>query len=144
YAISRRRRLMVRDFAVSGAVVAVVAGGVLVLRAGDFEHFLRFLHLKGRETQTSNIETYSHHTLLAYIGYRIWRDHPVAGAGWQASTEPGTVDPVLPAAHARFPDVTPLAFPTRAHEWGVQNAYIQAAADLGVVGAVLWLAAFAI
>src|SRR5204863_815557 len=46
YAISRRRRLMVRDFAVSGAVVAVVAGGVLVLRAGDFEHFLRFLHLK--------------------------------------------------------------------------------------------------
>src|SRR6266511_1575519 len=41
YAISRRRRLGVRDIAVSGAVVAVVAGGVLTLRAGDFEHFLR-------------------------------------------------------------------------------------------------------
>src|SRR2546421_1231834 len=143
YVISKRRRLAARDFAVTGTVVAVVAGGVLVLRAGDFEHFLRFLHLKGRETQSANIQTYSHHTLLAYIGYRIWRDHPLAGAGWQASTEPETVDPVLRAARRKFPDVSPLAFPTRAHEWGVQNAYVQAAADLGLIGLVLWLAPFA-
>lgn len=142
YAVSRRRRLVLRDFAVSGLVVAVVGAGVLVLRAGDFEHFLRFLHLKGVETQTSNIETYSHHTLLAYIGYRIWRDHPVVGAGWQASNEPETVDPQLPAAHRKFPDVSPLAFPTREHEWGVQNAYVQSAADLGLVGLVLFVAPF--
>jgi len=144
YVISQRRRLAARDFAVTGTVVAVVAGGVLVLRAGDFEHFLRFLHLKGRETQSANIQTYSHHALLAYIGYRIWRDHPIAGAGWQASTEPETVDPVLPAAYKEFPDVSPLAFPTREHEWGVQNAYVQAAADLGLIGLVLWLAPFAL
>ncbi len=143
-AIVRRRPLVLRDFAVTGACVALVAAGVLTLRAGDFEHFLRFLHLKGRETQTANIETYSHHALLAYIGYRIWRDHPVVGAGWQASTEPETVDPVLPAAHREFPDVSPLAFPTRGHEWGVQNAYVQAASDLGLIGLVLWLAPFAI
>ncbi len=143
-AIARRRRLVLRDFAVSGACVALVAAGVLTLRAGDFEHFLRFLHLKGRETQATNIETYSQHTLLAYIGYRIWRDHPIAGAGWQASTEPETVDPVLPAAHRKFPDVSPLAFPTRDHEWGVQDAYVQAAADLGLIGLILWLAPFAI
>jgi O-antigen ligase len=144
YAISRRRSVELRDFAVSGAVVALVAAGVLVLRAGDFEHFLRFLHLKGKETQTSNIETYSHHTLLAYIGYRIWRDHPVVGAGWQASTEPETVDPELPAAHRKFPDVSPLAFPTREHEWGVQNAYVQSAADLGLIGLVLFVGPFAL
>jgi O-antigen ligase/polysaccharide polymerase Wzy-like membrane protein len=144
YAISRRRRVAVRDVALSGAIVLVVSAGVLVLRAGDFEHFLRFLHVKGRETQTADIQTYSHHTLLAYIGYRIWRDHPVAGAGWQASTEPETVDPQLPAAHRKFPDVSPLAFPTRVHEWGVQNAYVQAAADLGVIGLLLWLAPFAL
>jgi hypothetical protein len=126
---------------VTGAVVALVAGGVLVLRGGDFEQFLRFLHVKGREVQTTNIETYSHHTLLAYIGYRIWRDHPVVGAGWQASTDPETVDPQLPAAHQK-PPVAPLAFPTREHEWGVQNAYVQAAADLGAIGLVLWLLPF--
>jgi hypothetical protein len=144
YAISRRRPLALRDVVVSGAVVGIVAAGVLVLRAGDFENFLRFLHLKGRETQTSNIQTYSHHTLLAYIGYRIWRDHPAVGAGWQGSNDPDVVDPQLPAAHREFPDVAPLAFPTRQHEWGVQNAYIQAAADLGLIGLVLWLAPFAV
>jgi hypothetical protein len=144
YAISRRRSLALRDLAVTGAVVGVVAAGVLVLRAGDFENFLRFLHLKGKETQTANIQTYSHHTLLAYIGYRIWRDHPAVGAGWEASTDPDVVDPQLPAAHREFPDVAPLAFPTRDHEWGVQNAYVQAAADLGLIGLVLWLAPFAL
>jgi len=143
-AILRRRPLVLRDFVVTGGCVALVAAGVLTLRAGDFEQLLRFLHLKGRETQSNNIQTYSHHALLAYVGYRIWRDHPVAGAGWQSSTEPETVDPVLPAAHRKFPDVAPLAFPTRAHEWGVQNAYVQAAADLGLIGLVLWLAPFAI
>ena len=144
YAIARRRQLTLRDIVVSGVVLAVVGVGVLVLRAGDFEHFLRFLHIKGKETQTANIQTYSHHTLLAYIGYRIWRDHPVAGAGWQASNEPETVDPQLPAAHRKFPDVAPLAFPTRDHEWGIQNAYVQAAAELGLIGLVLWLAPFAV
>lgn len=142
--VARRRRLELRDVAVTTGCVVLVAAGVLTLRAGDFEHFLRFLHLKSSETQTSNIETYSHHTLLAYIGYRIWRNHPVAGAGWQASNEPATVDPVLPAAHRRFPHLAPLAFPTREHEWGIQNAYIQAAADLGLIGLVLLLAPFAI
>ena len=142
--IARRRRLELRDLTVTGGVVGLVAAGVLVLRAGDFEHFLRFLHLKAKETQSSNIETYSQHTLLAYIGYRIWRAHPVAGAGWQASTEPATVDPQLPAARHKFPNVSPLAFPTRKHEWGVQNAYVQAAADLGALGALLWLLPFAL
>ncbi len=144
YAVSRRRRLAVRDVAVSGIVVAVVAAGVLVLRAGDFESFLRFVHLKGKEAQSANIQTYSQHTLLAYIGYRIWRDHPVVGAGWQASTDPEVVDPQLPAAHKKFPHVAPLAFPSHEHEWGIQNAYVQAAADLGLIGLVLWLAPFAL
>jgi hypothetical protein len=144
YTISRGRRLELRDFVVTGGAVGLVAAGVLTLRAGDFEHFLRFLHLKGKEAQNANIETYSQHTLLAYIGYRIWRAHPVAGAGWQASTEPATVDPQLPAARRKFPNVSPLAFPTRKHEWGVQNAYVQAAADLGALGVVLWLLPFAL
>jgi hypothetical protein len=144
YATARRRRLVTHDIAVSAAVVAVVAAGVFTLRAGDFEQFLKFLHVKSEERTSVGVETYSHHTLLAYIGYRIWRDHAVAGAGWQASDEPATVDPILPAARRKFPDVSPIAFPTREHEWGVQNAYVQSAADLGLIGLTLWLAPFAL
>jgi O-antigen ligase len=141
-AIALRRRLAVRDLAVSLATIAVVAAGVTTLRAGDFEQFLKFLGVRSEQRADTGVETYSHHTLLAYVGYEIWRDHPVAGAGWQATSEADTVDPVLPAARRKFPDVSPIAFPTREHEWGVQNAYVQAAADLGAIGLVLWFAPF--
>jgi hypothetical protein len=121
-----------------------VAGGVFVLRARDFDQFLRFLGVEPKEVATrGDVQTYAQHTLLAYIGYRIWLDHPAAGAGWQASSEPQTYGPVLPAAHARFPDQPRLAFPGPGREYGVQNAYVQALADLGVVGLVVWIGVFA-
>jgi O-antigen ligase len=127
------------------ATTAIVAAGVLALRAGDFEQFFRFLGVKQEERATrQDVQTYSQHTLLAYIGYRIWLRHPLAGAGWQASGEHATYGPELPAAHRKFPDVAPLAFPAPGREYGVQNGYVQMLADLGVVGLVLWIAGFAV
>src|SRR2546421_544708 len=82
YAAWRRRRLALRDVALCGTVVAVVAAGVFTLRAGDYDQFLRFLHIRRAEhAQRVGVETYAQHTLLAYIGYRIWRAQPVVGAG---------------------------------------------------------------
>jgi hypothetical protein len=145
YAARGRGALDARAVVIVAASVLVTAVGIVTLRAGDLEQFLRFAGVKHEErSTTSNVQTYSHHTLLAYIGYRIWLRHPVAGAGWQASGEEAAYGPVLPAAHRRFPDVAPLAFPAPAHEYGVQNAYIQVLADLGVIGLLLWLAPFAI
>src|SRR4029078_9838693 len=40
----------------------------------------------------------------------------------------------------RFPEVAPGSLPSPEHPWGIQNAYVQASADLGVVGLVLLLA----
>ena len=60
--------------------------------------------------------------------------------GWQRSSRPDVFEPYLADAHRRFPDVVPLAFPSRKHEWGVQSLYIQMLADAGVVGLVLLLA----
>ncbi len=144
YAARGRDALTRRAVVLVVAATAVAAAGVLTLRAGDFEQFLRFLGAKQEERSTrSNVQTYSHHTLLAYIGYRIWLRHPIAGAGWQASGEHAAYAPELPAAHRKFPDVTPIAFPGSGREYGVQNGYVQVLADLGVVGLVLWLATFA-
>ncbi len=52
--------------------------------------------------------------MLVYIGWRIFLDHPVAGAGWQASsTEAHVYGDYLADAKREFPDAPPLAFPSR-------------------------------
>jgi O-antigen ligase len=77
--------------------------------------------------------------VLAYIGMRIWLDHPVFGVGWQGSSEPSAFVRELPAAHRRFPHVAPIAFPSAQRRYGVQVLYVQVLADLGIVGLVLFL-----
>lgn len=138
-AVAARRRLVGRRWiAAALATVILACAGVAAFRGKDVHQFLRFAGLQATQPSTSgDVQTYSQRTVLAYVGIQVWRSHPVVGAGWQATTEPATVDPVLPAARRRFPDVAPLAFPTAQHEYGVQLAYVQALADLGAVGLVL-------
>jgi hypothetical protein len=145
---SRHRMLGRRALATTLATVAVASLGVVALRGRDFDQFFRFLGVRHAQKSTSSdIQTYSQRTLLAYIGARIWLDHPIVGVGWQGSTEPSAVAPTLPAAHRRFPDVAARAFPGPGHEYGVQILYVQVLADLGLVGFVLmlgWLGAPAV
>ncbi|HXH98501.1 MAG TPA: hypothetical protein VNH40_14930, partial [Gaiellaceae bacterium] len=129
-----------RWLAVALAVALVASAAVVALRAKDFNQFLRFAGVRATHTSTTkDVQTYSERTVLAYIGLKVWLAHPVLGAGWQATLEPATVDPVLPAAHRRFPDVAAVGFPTREHEYGIQLLYVQTLSDLGIVGLVLLL-----
>jgi O-antigen ligase len=141
-----RRELAVRRTLVVAAAALVTAAGVIVIRGHDLSAFAQFLGAsKEQSTQPqSKVQTYAHRTLLVWIGYRIWRDHPLLGVGWEGSAEPGTFVRYLPAAHRRFPDEAPLAFPSAApgRRYGVQNVWVQALADLGVVGCLLWAAVF--
>ncbi|HET7743325.1 MAG TPA: O-antigen ligase family protein, partial [Gaiellaceae bacterium] len=121
------------------AVVAVVAGGVTAVRGDSLAAFMRFLGLRGGQAATG-VESYSQRTVLSYIGLKIFEDHPIVGVGWQRSSRPAVFEPHLAAARRRFPNVVPLAFPSREHPWGVQNLYIQMLADAGVVGLALLLA----
>jgi O-antigen ligase len=91
------------------------------------------------------VQTYAHRTLLAWIGWQIWKGHPLTGVGWEGSAEPANFKPYLPAAHRHFPSEPPLAFPSSApnRRYGVQNSWVQALADLGLVGFALWVAVFA-
>jgi O-Antigen ligase len=149
-AIAARRQLVrSRWVALALALALAASGAVVALRAKDFNQFLRFAGVRAtHQSTTHNVQTYSERTVLAYIGLKVWLAHPVLGAGWQATLEPATVDPVLPAAHRRFPDVAAIGFPTREHEYGIQLVYVQTLSDLGVIGLVLLLsllvAAFAL
>ena len=125
------------------AVVLAVAGGVTAVRGDALADFLRFLGVRGDEPPVG-VETYSQRTVLAYIGVRIFRDHPIVGVGWQRSARPDVFEPYVDDARRRFPDVVDLAFPAPGREWGVQNFYVQMLADAGAVGLALLLAVGAI
>jgi len=134
------REANVRRLTIAGAVIAVALLGAVGMRSTDLGRFLGFLHTE-KHKQT-NVESYAHRTVLAYIGYRIWRDHPLAGVGWEASGEPSRFLPYVPAARRKFPNEPELAFPTADRRYGVQNFYVQTLADLGVVGLLLVAAVF--
>ena len=95
----------------------------------------------GHKQKQTGVETYVQRTMLVYYGWRVFVDHPVAGAGWQASNDEYVYGPLLPRLHERFPSTPEIGFPSPAHPYGIQNAYVQVLADLGVVGGVLFLAA---
>jgi hypothetical protein len=136
--LSRRRGLAI------AAIVAVVAGGVVVLRGRDFSQFLRFVGIRAAQQSTkTNVQTYGQRTILLYLGARIFLSHPLVGVGWEGSSEYENYAPYLAAAHSRFPNQPSLAFPSPAHPWGVQDAYMQALADMGLVGFSLFVGVLA-
>lgn len=140
--------LTLRRAALVALVAVAAAAGTVTIRGADLSAFARFL---GASTSAqaaqpaTKVQTYAHRTLLVWIGYEMWIDHPLLGVGWEGSAEPANFVPYLPAAHRRFPDEAPLAFPARAPDrrYGVQNVWVQALADLGIVGCLLWVAVFA-
>ena len=137
------RRGLARRTAVVAAVVATALGslGVVVLRSGDVGQLFSFLGVRHTSAAAARtIETYPQHTLLAYIGLRIWLHHPIVGAGFEASKEYATYGRELPAAHRRFPNVSAASFPTSTRSYGIQDLYLQLLADLGVVGFALFAA----
>ena len=131
--LDRRRALAIT------AITAVVLGGVFVMRAGEINQFLRFVGIERAKVEQNGVQSYVQRTLLVYIGWRIFEDNPIGGAGWQSSSEQRVYGPYLPAAHREFPGTPELAFPSPQHPWGVQNAFVQAMSDLGIVGLITFL-----
>jgi O-antigen ligase len=129
-----------RRAAVIAVTVCVVLAGVLAIRSANIAEFLE-------DEPAGSVETFSHRGVLAYIGIREFAGHPLLGVGWQASLDEAGYGPYLDDARRRYPDQPERVFPSRAEPWGVQNAYLQALADMGAVGglalAALIVAAFA-
>jgi O-antigen ligase len=145
-ALAVLRRREPRRLLVPVLAGVVVAGGAVAIRGSDLDAFARFLGASpgAHQARAAKVQTYAHRTLLVWLGYQIWQDSPVVGVGWEGSAEPANFMPHIAAAHRRFPDESPLAFPTPAPDrrYGVQNSWVQALADLGVLGFAAWVAVF--
>jgi hypothetical protein len=144
--VGRARGLVTARAAVLAASCAVAAGGgVLLMRSGNIAQSIRAAGIGSKPKPQRDVASYAHRSLLAYIGIRMFADHPAAGVGWQGSEDFENYAPYLADAHRRFPDEPQVAFPSTAHAWGVQNAYLQTLTDLGLIGfaalALLFVAA---
>ena len=141
FVAARRGDLTARRLAAVAAVVGATLVTVVGVRGGDLSQFARFAGLLPEErTTVEDVQTYSHRTLLVYLGWQVFLDHPVAGAGWHASDEFAALEPHLPAARREFPDLAEQAFPTPAQPYGVQNGWVQSLSDLGTIGFLLFAA----
>jgi len=141
--ISYRARIAtMRRIAAVAAVLLVVGGGVAFLRGGDISSYLSFLGVQPTpKSAKSNVQTGVQRTMLSYIGLRIWEAHPWFGVGFERSGN--RYQPYLAAAKRKFPNEPPLAFPSKVHEWGIQDFWLQLLADTGIVGFVLGVGTFA-
>ena len=139
YVAHRRHALARRAAAILVTAALLVTLGTAAMRGSALRDFASFLGLTRNPTPGA-VESYSQRTVLGYIGLRIFLTEPVTGVGYQGSSDEFAYGPQLAAARHRFPDQPADAFPSPAHPWGVQNLYVQALADLGVIGvAVLGL-----
>lgn len=130
-----------RRLGVIAAILAATAVGIVAIRSSAVADGLKFLGVKqGSGGASTQIQSYRQRALLAYIGGREFLGHPVLGVGWQGSSDPYAFEPYLADARRKFVQ-PPDAFPSRRNRWGVQNAYVQSLADLGVLGLPALLAA---
>ncbi len=124
-----------------GAILLVVGSGVYVLRGSDVSNYLSFLGISKTAHPASGVQSGSQRTMLLWIGWRMWVDHPVLGVGFERSST--DFQPYLAAAKREFPGQPPLAYPSKQNPWGVQNFWVQLLADTGIVGFLLAVGTFA-
>ena len=129
-----------RAVAVTAVTTLAVTIGVLALRSGDLAAFSRFLGVtEKRERAEENSAGWNERFVYVYIGGRVFLDHPVLGTGWHGSLPPEEYVRYLPDARKRFPDLAAYYFPGRTG-FVPQQTYDQVLYELGVLGALLFLA----
>jgi O-antigen ligase len=138
-----RREIAPRRLAAVAAILAVTAAGAVAMRGDQLDEVLRFVGIETERAPNEDVQSFAHRGVLAWIGWQMFLDHPVAGVGWEASGDPEQFMPYVPAARREFPNEPALAFPAPDRRYGVQNLYVQTLADLGAIGLILLLAVFA-
>jgi hypothetical protein len=136
----RARTLSGRRALALAGTLAVVGAGTLSLRSYDVTNFFSFLGVKSTSASTAaDVQTSNQRTMLAYIGLRIWEDHPILGVGLERSTT--DYGPYLADAKRKYPQ-SRYAYPSPTNLLGVQNLWVQLLADVGLVGFALAVATF--
>jgi len=120
-------------------VCAAVTAGTLMLRSDNLGFLRDWFGTSSHEESGSTAGSWSSRLIFAYVGGRVFLDHPVLGTGWYGELPPEEYAQYLPDAHARFPDQPANYFPPADGTYIPQQAYDQVLYLLGVVGGALLL-----
>ena len=131
----------VRKLTLTLVIVALITASVLNLRADNLG-FLRAWFGTHTTNAASQPEpgAWSQRLIFAYIGGRVFLTHPIVGTGWYPELPPKDYARFLPAARRRFSDQPAHYFPPRDGKFIPQMAYDQILYELGLLGAVVFLA----
>ena len=134
-----RGELRRRGVAWALLVCVAVTAGTLMLRSDNLGFLRDWFGTSTEESAGSTAGSWSSRLIFAYVGGRVFLDHPVLGTGWYGELPPEEYVQYLPDAHARFPDQPENYFPPADGTYIPQQAFDQVLYLLGVVGAVLLL-----
>jgi len=135
-----RRSFTVRALIVTLAITGAVTAGTLSLRSGELGFLQSWFGTKKPEARGQYAGSWSQRLIYAYIGGRIFLDHPILGSGWYGLLPPKVYARYLPAARRRFSDQPADYFPPANGTFIPQQTYDQVLYELGIVGAALFLA----
>jgi hypothetical protein len=133
-----RRHLDLRGLVVTAAVLVAVTGGTVELRSGDLG-FLQSWFGKPASTPGQYASGWSQRLIYAYIGGKIFIDHPVLGTGWYGDLPPSAYARYLPDARRRFSDQPPRYFPQPNDQFIPQQTFDEVLYELGIAGGLAML-----
>ena len=136
--VALRRRLDLRGLLVTAAVLAAVTAGTVSIRSGDLG-FLQSWFGKPPSTPGQYAAGWSQRLIYAYVGGRIFFDHPVLGTGWYGDLPPHTFARYLPDARRRFSDQPARYFPPANEDFIPQQTFDQVLYELGIAGGLALL-----
>jgi hypothetical protein len=138
-----RRSLRLRSVIITVLVAVVLTGATYTLRSSDLG-FLREWFAPAENAKPGQYAGgWSQRLIFAYVGGRVFLDHPLLGTGWWGELPPSEYARFLPAARARFPDQPPHYFPPDDGTFIPQQTFDQVGYELGIAGITLLLALIA-
>lgn len=134
-----RKRLDRTSLAVVVVTLAAITGGTVLLRGSELA-FLRSWFGPPPSRPGEYAGSWSQRLIYFYVGERVFLAHPALGTGWYPDLPPHTYTVFLPDARKRFSDQPANYFPPADGTFIPQQTYDQILYELGVIGAVVFLA----
>ena len=128
-----RRSVTKRRLGATALVLLVVTAGVLTLRLADFG--------VGATDDDAGVAggSWRVRAIHTYIAGKVFLENPIIGTGWYGELPPEEYAGVLPDVRRAFPDEPAHYFPTPPGDYIPQQTYDMVLAELGLVGAALFL-----